>query len=74
MNMTFEEITEQYLEQFGKPDQTFELPLVDGLYRQWFWYKVDVVAEFVAPKDDTENGWKLSFAMCLAPLNYYKKE
>ena len=71
--MTFKEITEPYLDQFGEPDQTFELPLKDGLYRQLFWYTVDVVAEFTAPKDNTEAGWALSFAISLDPLKSYQK-
>ena len=72
--MTFEDIIQPYLDQFGEPDQTFEHLLADGLYRQWFWYKVDVIAEFFAPKDNTEDGWELSFAICLDPLGYFKKK
>jgi hypothetical protein len=72
--MTFEDITQPYLDQFGKPDQTFNLPLEDKLYIQWYWYDVDVVAEFVAPTNNVKNGWEISFAISLAPLKYYKKD
>jgi hypothetical protein len=71
--MIFKELTEPYLDQFGKPDQVFDLPLEEELYIQWYWYEFDVVAEFVAPKDETETGWELSFAISLAPMRYYDK-
>ena len=67
-------ISESYLNQFGKPDQTFDIPLEDELFIQWYWYEIDVVAEFVAPKDETDNGWEISFAISLAPLKYYQRD
>jgi hypothetical protein len=72
--VTFEDIIQPYLDQFGEPDQTFEHLLADGLYRQYFWYQVDVIAEFAAPTDDTVSGWELSFAICLDPLRFIKNE
>jgi hypothetical protein len=72
--MRFEEVTQPYLDQFGKPDQTFDIPLEDELFIQWYWYEIDVVAEFVAPNDNTDTGWELSFAISLAPLKYYQRD
>ena len=43
-------------------------------YIQWYYYKLDVVAEFVCPQENTETGWELSYAMSLDPLKYYKKK
>jgi hypothetical protein len=72
--MTFSEVSQPYRDQFGNPDQTLNIPLDDELYIQWYWYKVDVVAEFVAPEDNTESGWELSFALSLAPLKYHRED
>jgi len=71
--MTFEEISQSYLNAFGEPDQSFDLPLEDSIYKQWYYYKYDVVVEFVCPEKDPENGWEISFAFSLDPLKYYKK-
>ena len=49
--MTFEEVSELYLYSFGDPDQSFDFFLDDNIYKQWYWYKVDVIAEFVARRD-----------------------
>jgi len=71
--MTFDEVSNPYLEQFGPPDQTFEIELENEHYVQWYYYKYDVVVEFVCPDKDPENGWEISFAFSLDPLKYYKK-
>ena len=71
--MTFDEITYLYLEKFGFPDQTHEFELETENYIQWYWYKHDVVVEFVCPREDTENGWEISYAFSLDPLRYLKK-
>jgi hypothetical protein len=70
--MTFEEISEPYIRQFGEPDQTLDLPLNKELYKQMYWYKHDVIAEFVAPQSNTKDGWELSFALSMAPMKYHR--
>jgi len=72
--MTFDEISNPYLEQFGFPDQTFDLKMENHVYVQWYWYKEDVVVEFVSPENDSENGWDISFAISLDPLRYYREK
>ena len=69
--MTFDEVTNPYLEGFGFPDQTNEIELEGKIYTQWYYYKIDVVAEFVCPQENTETGWEISFAFSLDPLKYY---
>ena len=71
---TFEEVSRPYLFMFGEPDETFDIHLDDNHYRQYYWYKPDVVVEFVAPKKNTYNGWKISFSFSLNPLKYYKNK
>ena len=72
-NMTFDEVTNPYLEKFGFPDQAHEFELETENYIQWYWYKHDVVVEFVCPREDTENGWEISYAFSLDPLRYFNK-
>ncbi len=69
--MTFDEVTNPYLEGFGSPDYTNEIELEGKKYIQWYYYKLDVVAEFVCPKENEETGWEISFALSLDPLKYY---
>jgi hypothetical protein len=70
--MTFDEVSHPYLEQFGVPDQTLRISLEDEIYEQYYWYKEDVVAEFVCPKNNRKDGWEISFAFSLDPLKYYR--
>jgi len=48
-----------------------EIELEGKIYTQWYYYKIDVVAEFVCPQENTETGWEISFAFSLDPLKYY---
>ena len=68
--MTFQEVTQPYLKAFGKPDQIVDLELTINFYRQWYYYKDNVIVEFVCPKDNTKDEWEVSYAMCLDPLKY----
>ena len=70
--MTFNEVSQLYLRSFGDPDQSFDFSLADKIYKQWYWYKVDVIVEFVAPKSNRKTGWKVSFAISLDPLKCHK--
>jgi len=70
--MTFAEISQPYLKQFGKPDNIFEINLEGKNYTQWYWYGQDVIVEFVCPEDDEEDGWEISFALSLDPLKYHR--
>ncbi len=72
--MTFYEVTNPYLEGFGSPDYKNEIDLENKKYIQWYYYKLDVVVEFVCPKENEETGWELSFALSLDPLKYYANE
>jgi hypothetical protein len=72
--MTFEELTQPYIDQFGEPDQTFEFDLDKEKYVQWYWYKIDVVVEFVCLMKNMKNGWEVSFAFSMDPLKYFKKK
>jgi hypothetical protein len=69
--MTFEEVSIPYLNAFGEPDLSFDFPLENNICKQWYWYKSDVVVEFVAPLKDRKKGWDLSFAISLDPLKHY---
>lgn len=71
--MTFAEISQPYLKQFGKPDNIFEINLEGKNFTQWYWYGPDVIVEFSCPEDD-QDGWELSFALSLDPLKYFKKK
>jgi hypothetical protein len=71
--MTFEEISRPYLDQFGDPDQTFDFELDKEKFIQWYWYRIDVVVEFVCPSRSLKTGWEVSFAFSLDPLKYFKK-
>jgi hypothetical protein len=71
--MTYEEISESYINQFGEPDNVFEITLEGMNYKQLYWYKPDVIVEFFCPKENAKKGWELSFALSLDPLKYYRK-
>jgi hypothetical protein len=71
--MTFDEVSHPYIEQFGFPDQTLSISLEDEVYEQYYWYKEDVIAEFVCPKNNQKDGWEISFALSMDPLKYYKE-
>jgi hypothetical protein len=71
--MTYEEISEPYIVQFGEPDNVFEITLEGKHYKQLYWYKLDVIVEFFCPKENSKKGWELSFALSLDPLKYYRK-
>jgi len=71
--MTFNEITATYVEAFGYPDHTEYIELDGKVYHQMYWYKPDVIAEFVCPVEDTDEGWEISFALSLEPLRYHFK-
>ena len=70
--MTFNEISNQYLVKFGSPDQKNIFNLETVKYIQWFYYEPDIVVEFVCSNNNLENGWKISYAISLNPLKYYK--
>jgi hypothetical protein len=72
--MTFNEASRLYLNAFGEPDQSFDFHLADKIYKQWYWYKLDVIVEFAAPKNNRKTGWNVSFALSLDPLRYHKKD
>jgi len=72
-NMTFEEVSQAYIKQFGEPDQTFDFNLDNKCYIQWYWYDIDVVVEFICPQRNKKNGWEISYAMSLDPLKYFRK-
>jgi hypothetical protein len=71
--MTYEEISEPYIIQFGEPDNVFEISLEGKNYKQLFWYQPDVIVEFFCTKENSKKGWELSFALSLDPLKYYRK-
>lgn len=72
--MTFDEVSNPYLEAFGFPDQTFDLEVENKKYVQWYYYKTDIIVEFVCPKFDPENEWEISFEISTDPLKYFKKK
>ena len=72
--MTFNEISNNYLETFGTPDQANEFKLETEKYIQWFYYEPDVVVEFVCSNNNLKNGWEISYAISLDPLKYFQKK
>ncbi len=70
--MTFDEVSHLYLKGFGPPDQTNDFELEGKDYIQWYYYKEDVIVEFVCPQENIETGWEISFALCLDPLKYHQ--
>ncbi len=70
--MTFEEASHPYVSVFGKPDQTHEFNLENKIYVQWYYYREDVVVEYVCSQKDKKEGWELSFAFSLDPLKLLK--
>jgi len=72
--MTFNEVSNPFLEQCGFPDQTLEFELENKNYVQYYYYNRDIVIEFVCPKNNNANGWEISFALSLDPLKYYKNK
>jgi hypothetical protein len=70
--MTFEEVSLPYVRIFGKPDQSHEFKLENEIYVQWYYYREDVVVEFVCPQNEKIKGWELSFAFSLDPLKLLK--
>jgi len=70
--MTYEEISEPYIHQFGEPDNVFEINLEGKKFKQLYWYEPDVIVEFFCPAGNSKKGWELSFALSLDPLKYYR--
>ncbi len=54
--MTFNEVSNPFLEQCGFPDQTLEFELENKNYVQYYYNNRDIVVEFVCPKNNNANG------------------
>ena len=69
--MTLDEVSRPYLEAFGFPDQTFDLEVENKKYVQWYYYKADIIVEFVCTKSDSKKDWEISFEINMDPLKHY---
>jgi hypothetical protein len=70
--VTYDKVSKPYLTAFGSPDLIFEFEVEDKKYIQWYYYKADIIVEFVCSKSNLKNSWKLSFEINMDPLKHYK--